>query len=230
MKKLIIINIMIIFCVGQVFCEDLNAMFEEAVRLGNEGKNEAAIEIYTKMIIKAPKVAQLYGNRSILRSRIGQYEEALRDCVAGLKLEPKNADLLNSAGVNCVSLGFYTAATEYYDEAIHADPKHHYAWNNMGFCRYLMGEYEKSIAALDKAVEIDPKYENAYLNRGLANIALEHYDAALADIDHALAQNDDAKLHIIKLYCLHNCDKKAFRKYKKELKKHNCAERKSPFH
>ena len=224
MKKLIIIILLITFCIGQIFCEDLNAMFKKAMELGNEGKNEEAIEVYTQMIKKAPKVAQLYGNRAILLSRLGRYEDALRDCAEGLKIEPKNADLLNSAGVNCVSIGAYQAGLEYYQEAVQADPKHHYAWNNMGFCQYLSGEYEESVKALDRAVELDPQYANAFLNRGLAYIALENYESALIDIEHALAENDDAKLMIIKLYCLYNCDKKAFRKYKKELKKHNCAD------
>ena len=224
MKKLIIIILLITFCVGQIFSEDLNAMFKRAMELGNEGKNEEAIEVYTQMIKKVPKAAQLYGNRAILLSRLGRYEDALRDCVDGLKIEPKNADLLNSAGVNCVSIGAYQAGKEYYEEAIASDPKFHYAWNNLGFVLYLDGEYDESVKALDKAIELDPKYGNAYLNRGLAYIALNDYDTALSDIDHALAENDDAKLMIIKLYCLHNCDKKAFRKYKKELKKHNCAD------
>ena len=224
MKKNIIITVMIAFCVGHVFCEDLNAMFQKAMKLGNEGKNEEAIEIYTQMIKKAPKAAQLYGNRSILLSRLGRYEDALRDCVDGLKIEPKNADLLNSAGVNCVSLGAYQAGQEYYREAIDVDPKFHYAWNNLGFVKYLSGEYDESVKALDKAIELDPKYYNAYLNRALAYIALEDYEAALPDMDHALSENDDAKLMIIKLYCLHNCDRKAFRRYKKDLKKHNCAD------
>ena len=55
------------------------------------GKNQEALEAFTKAIELNPKYAEAYNNRGIAHLKLGNYQQAIRDYDKAIKLDPKNA-------------------------------------------------------------------------------------------------------------------------------------------
>jgi tetratricopeptide (TPR) repeat protein len=64
---------------------------QKGVVLAMAGKNQEALEAFTKAIELNPKYAEAYNNRVIAYLKLGNYQQAIRDYDKAIKLDPKNA-------------------------------------------------------------------------------------------------------------------------------------------
>lgn len=101
-------------------------MGEEAKIRGNEeyskGNYEEAVEWYTEAIEQSPEKPAYYGNRAAALVMQGKYEEALRDCRAGLAIQPDFIKLLLRAGKCSLVLGDLAESRMFYQQAGRLDP------------------------------------------------------------------------------------------------------------
>lgn len=129
-------------------------MGEEAKIRGNEqyskGNYERAVEWYTQAIDKSPEQSAYYGNRAAALVMLGKYEEALRDCRAGLNIQPEFVKLLLRAGKCSLVLGDLEESRQFYQRANSLDPGN-----------VLI---QAELKALERAVENEHMFRQCYKN------------------------------------------------------------------
>jgi len=86
--------------------------FQKGYSLGTAGKNQEAMEAFTKAIELNPKVVEAYFNRGAAYFRLGNYRQAIRDYDRAIELDPKNAWAYLGRGTVYFSLGDYRQGLE----------------------------------------------------------------------------------------------------------------------
>ena len=135
-------------------------------------------------------------NKGRAKHNLGQYEAAIVDYNAAIRLKPDFLLAYNNRGLAKYYLSQYDAAIADYDTAIQLEPKFAGAYSNRGLAKYYLGQYNAAIADCDKAIWFEPELAEAFHNRGFAKVELGQYNSAIADYDNAIQlEPDDAKTY-----------------------------------
>jgi hypothetical protein len=137
---------------------------------------------WTDAIRKHPgQIVAAYTNRGNYYRRAGRLEEARRDYVQALAMNPRIASNWYNQAVVFAKLGSEDSAIVFLGRAIELDPRDLRAWNDRGVMRMKGGDTVGAVGDFTRAIELDPKSWNAYANRALAYEKLGKRDQALAD-------------------------------------------------
>jgi tetratricopeptide (TPR) repeat protein len=104
------------------------------------------------------------GNQFFVR---GQFERAIRDYDAAIKLDPKNAKAFYGRGCAHARVDDTIRALLDLTEAIKLDPKDTSAFVDRAIVRVIRGDWEQAIADFDEAIKLDPKHVNALTHRSM---------------------------------------------------------------
>lgn len=104
------------------------------------------------------------GNQFFVR---GQFERAIRDYDAAIKLDPKNAKAYYGRGCAHARVDDTIRALLDLTEAIKLDPKDTSAFVDRAIVRVIRGDWEQAVADFDEAIKIDPKHVNALTHRAM---------------------------------------------------------------
>ena len=126
-------------------------------------------------------------NRGYVLTERKQYERALIDLDAGIKVDPTYACLFSNRGRAFGFLNELDKAIADYDEAIRLNPNFALAYNNRGDAWRLKGDLERAIADFGAAIRIDTKFAHAYGNRGFAYFKKGDYRRAIDDFNAEIA-------------------------------------------
>jgi Tfp pilus assembly protein PilF len=99
------------------------------------------------------------------------FELALKEFNASLKIDPNSAATLVDRGTAYNGLRKYEQAMADFNSAIKLDPKNYLAYNNRGVTRFRRDELSQAILDFDKAIELSSDQPIAYLNRAGASLA-----------------------------------------------------------
>ena len=154
--------------------------FEQGVLKYKEGDFEAALAIFTTLILKELENPMLYLYRGRTLTRLGKGIEALADFDRLVELEPYNTDYISDRGVVLHLLGKNDAALEELDRAANLDPKNPYRYSSRAYLKDRMGDLLGAIADYEKAIELDPEDAVAYNNLGLVEEKLGRKEKANA--------------------------------------------------
>ena len=97
-----------------------------------------------------------------------QYQLAIDNLTAALKINPDYAEAYYNRGLTYYNLKNYTAAIADYTSALKINPDKADAYNNRGYAYEKLENYTAAIADYTSAIRIDPDYAYAYNNRGTA--------------------------------------------------------------
>jgi tetratricopeptide (TPR) repeat protein len=131
-------------------------------------------------------------SRGNMYRRTRQFDLALADYDAALRLDANSAALYTSRGNAWRGKRDYARALADHDKAIELDHNYAEAFSNRGNVHADKRDYDRAIADYDKAIELKPDYAIAFYNRGLAWKAKGDRARAIADYRQAL--KSDAKL------------------------------------
>jgi tetratricopeptide (TPR) repeat protein len=145
------------------------------------GKNQEAVEAFTRAIELDPKNGKIYYNRGGVYGRLEDYRRAIRDFDRAIELNPQLAEAYTDRGVAYEMLGDHRQAVRDYDKAVELKPKDERAYVNRGIAYAKLGSHRQAIRDYDKAIELNPKDERAYLNRGFAYAKLGDHRQAIED-------------------------------------------------
>ncbi len=170
------------------------------IRRGNraygEGRQQDAMDEYSKAIEIFPENAVAYNNRGIVYYELGQHEKAIKDYDKAIELDPNYATVYTGRGNVYDELGQHEKAIKDYEKAIELDPNDAGVYNNRGNIYYDLGQYEKAIKDYEKAIELDPNGADAYTNRGNVYDELGQNEKAIKDYDKAIELDpNDAEVY-----------------------------------
>lgn len=126
------------------------------------------IQAYNKAVRLNPDNAEIYYNRGIAYSKIGQYQNAISDYNEAIRLKPDYVEAYNNRGNIYGQHGQYQLAIEDFNKVIGINPNHFRAYNNRGLACSEMGQYQSAVKDFSKAISLKPDYANAYNNRAFS--------------------------------------------------------------
>ncbi len=116
----------------------------------------------------------------------GEYENAIKDYTAAIKLDPRAAAAYTGRGLALTKRGDPLTALGDFNEALALDPNDARAYAGRGLARVRAGSTEKAVADLNRAVALDPKLAMAFHGRGLARQDAGELLQAIADYTEAV--------------------------------------------
>jgi tetratricopeptide (TPR) repeat protein len=154
---------------------------DKGYALVTSGKNQEAVEAFTRAIELDPKDAKTYYHRGGVYGRLEDYRRAIKDFDRAIELNPKLQEAYTERGVGYGMLGDYQQSIREYDKAIELNSKDTRAYVNRGIAYAKLKDHQQAIRNYDKAIELNPKDERAYLNRGFAYAELGDHRQAMED-------------------------------------------------
>jgi tetratricopeptide (TPR) repeat protein len=143
-----------------------------------------------------PKTAGAFFDRALLSHDRGEYDNAIADYTAALRINPNFVAAYVYRGIAYGEKGDYDRAIADFTATLRIDPDDAKAYNNRGKGYYYKKDYNRAIADYTAALRIDPDYADAYIGRGIAYADKGDYDRAIADYTAALRIDpDDAKAY-----------------------------------
>jgi tetratricopeptide (TPR) repeat protein len=114
------------------------------------------------------RLAFAYYNRGLAKLEMGDYDRAIADFDAAIRLDPASAAAFNNRGGAWYAKGDQDRAIADFDKAIQLDPACAFAYHNRGEVWRDKGDFNRAIADYGKAIELDRAYTAAYTDRALA--------------------------------------------------------------
>ena len=141
--------------------------------------------------------AETYFIRGREKFGLGDYEAAIADFDAVIRLKPDNTLAYCGRGFAKEGLGQYFAAISDYDTAIRLKPDDAYAYVSRGNAKSNLGQYSAAISDYNTAIRLKPDYAYTYYSRGNAKSNLGQYSAAISDYNTAIRlKPDDAYAYV----------------------------------
>jgi tetratricopeptide (TPR) repeat protein len=149
----------------------LSSIADDADRCVNATGGEAIAacdRVIASGKIAGGRLAFAYYNRGLARLEMDDYDRAIADFDASIRLDAASAQTFNNRGSAWYAKGDRERAIADFDKAIGLDPAYAFAYNNRGEVFKDKGDLNRAIADYDKAIGLDPGYTAAYVNRALA--------------------------------------------------------------
>jgi tetratricopeptide (TPR) repeat protein len=152
---------------------------------------QAAIDAAREYLKKNPGSSDAYNNLAVSYLELGQYEEATRDVLEALRLNPSN-ELAKR------NLGWITSerarATGVAPPQAQAPPAGAATLLNASLRLYNEKRFAECKGTAEAALKIYPAYAEAYNNIAACEIELKHYDAAIVAAQEAIRLKPDFQL------------------------------------
>ena len=154
------------------------------------GNPDLAIQHCTRAIesqkFSGELLARLYFNRGVEWAAKGDFDRAIADYDAAIKLQPRAADTFYNRGNAWANKGDPDRAIADYDTAIKLDPKEPAAYGGRAVEWAVKGDYARAIADYDAAINLDPKSSSALLGRGRVRFYGGDFQRAALDLEQAM--------------------------------------------
>jgi tetratricopeptide (TPR) repeat protein len=127
-----------------------------------------------------------YTNSGNANKNMGNWDQAIIDYTAVLRINPNNAAAYTNRGWAYLEKRMYDQAIEDLNVALRLDPSIAAAYSNRGWAYLEKGMYDRAIGDLNTALRLNPSMAAAYSNRGWAYTEKRMYDQAIEDLNVAL--------------------------------------------
>jgi hypothetical protein len=129
-----------------------------------------------------------YYHRGQTWLKTGEFDRAIADFDASIRLDPASAWTYNNRGSAWYFKGDPDRAIVDFDKAIQRDPAYALAYHNRGEIRKDKGDFNGAIADYGAAIGLDSGYTAAYVDRALAYERIGDLARARQDFRTALSQ------------------------------------------
>ena len=153
------------------------------------GKPDLAIQHCTRAIesgkLPAETLAQMHYNRAIEWTAKNDYDRAIADYDAAIRISPRLADAYYNRGNAWGLKGDPDRAIADYDAFLQLNPKDSAGHIARAVELMVKGDYARAVAGYDTALTLDPKSGTALHGRGRANFYGGDMPRAVADLERA---------------------------------------------
>jgi protein O-mannosyl-transferase len=133
------------------------------------------------------RVPVVHYNLGLAFASKGDFDRAIEQYQAALKLRWDFVDAYYDLGLAFASKGDFDRAIEQYQAALRLKPDYLEAYNNLGLAFASKGNYDRAIEQYQAALKLKPDYAAAYNNLGLAFASNGNYDKAIEQYQAALS-------------------------------------------
>jgi tetratricopeptide (TPR) repeat protein len=182
-----------------------------------EFKNVNATAVFSKNIPETEfrkTIAQLY-------LKYNQPEEALKEYLLLIKLEPFQAEHYFNAAVLFEQRDNTEQALQYYRKAVETDPKHATAHASLGFLLFRAKQMTDAKQEIAIALRLDPKNTKAYFIQGTLLRESHDYANALAAFEKVLRDPEYKQKALVERGCCYleaNSTEKAILEFDRAIK------------
>lgn len=195
--RYIFIKAIIIFFVGTVFAQ---GDYESKVGAGEmkiqSGDYYGAMDIFNEAAALSPKKPDAYIGLAKARSKLNEFELALKDIERALDADPASAEAWVQSGEIRVQMKEYEKALSDYEKALEIDPIYNKATKNKILALLLLDDKKVASKLLDNSLKRSPDYWGYYYVRGVIQNSDGKFTKALEDFDQAFELNPDDKFEI----------------------------------
>ena len=146
-----------------------------------------------KFLLQAAKVCPdslvVQRNLGVLKSQLGQIEEANRAFRKALRIDPKDAETLYCFAVHLDSNHQSKEALSMYACALEVVPDNPMVWTGLANAQRSMGEFDEARESCLAALEFDANYIPAINNYGALSVSMKDHTAAIDYFHRSLALN-----------------------------------------
>ena len=168
-----------------------DALMSGAASLGDEGRFDQAVEVYTRALKLRPEEASGYWGRGYAHYKKDDLMAALSDDNEALRIDPRLAPVYHNRSIVRRRLGDLNRALADLDAALRLNPKSAHSYEERATVRQELGNLEGAVEDADHALEIAPRNGAMLIWRAWFHILLGHHDLALKDCEAALAINSE---------------------------------------
>jgi tetratricopeptide (TPR) repeat protein len=123
-----------------------------------------------------------YRNRGNYHRDNGNFEKALMDYNALLRIDPTNGAVYNSVGKAYFEQQNWKLALEAYENAVKYTPEKGEYWVNLSATKASMGDLQGAIDAVSKGIELEPNHTNGHQTRFLVRQAIGDIKGSIDDL------------------------------------------------
>jgi clan AA aspartic protease (TIGR02281 family) len=124
---------------------------------------------------------------------IENYEAAIADYTAAIKVTPQNEDWYISRADAYIQIDEYVKAALDCKQALKIDEGNVKAWSNLGRTYFYEKKYDEAEKTLTQLIKLDPKYSSGYFYRSFVYDALSKHNESINDIFEAYLLDDTDK-------------------------------------
>ncbi|MEM7375266.1 MAG: tetratricopeptide repeat protein [Bacteroidota bacterium] len=151
---------------------------------------EEALSNYNKSLeLGGEKTADVFVNRGIIHTELGNPNQALADFNTVLQQHPDSAEIYCLRGLLYKQIGKVNKALDDFSQALKVDPYIPDAYYSRGILYQDLEEYDQAITAYSEAIDLNPEYADAYNKRGEVYFIQEQFDKSILDYNQAIAIN-----------------------------------------
>ncbi len=194
--RLILMGLVMVAAVsGTVYLYSMSVPFERHRQQCRNGADKAAIEACTAVIESeiagSNDAAEAYGWRANRYGGLKQYDRAIADFDAALRLNPDDADALAGRGWTYSALGQHGRALRDFDRMVNKRANA-VTYNMRCWARATWGEQlDAALADCNAALKLKPDYDAALDSRAFVNFRMGNYSRAVGDASGALTLNPE---------------------------------------
>lgn len=161
--------------------------FAQGNVLQDGGKNQEAMDAYTKAIERNPRHSEAYRKRAVSKLRLQQYKEAIPDFDISIQLNPSNSSAYVGRGTaRRRGLSDRQGALSDYTRAIDLDPRHLSAYYSRGELRSEMNDFEGAERDCRQSISLNATYTDGYLCLGFISFRQKNYVHAIGHFSKAI--------------------------------------------
>lgn len=169
--------------VQTVFCQDVQQQLNRADKEPDAAK---ALGLYTAIIDANPNEAAGYYGRAVVRTKLRQFAEALKDANSALALSPTSTTALAQRAYIYVQLDDYDRASDDYRMAISLTPQQAEYYSGLSYCLAKHNRLSEAEQMAQQGIDLNRSSPYAYRNRGRARLYQGQTDAAITDFETSL--------------------------------------------
>lgn len=140
--------------------ENLNDIFVEALNAHLENRLDAAVDLYTKLIIMSPNHF-IYNHRGLVYFTLSEYQRAVDDFTSAIEIEPNDTRVYTNRGLAFRMLKSYDLALADFAKSLELNP----LWPDTFYGRALtyfdIGDVRSAIEDCDRAISLKPDFKQA---------------------------------------------------------------------
>ncbi len=145
-----------------------------------------ALTALNRAVELGERTSQVYANRGLAFTRLGQDEQARLEYQQALQFPTVSVDDYAYQGYAHARLQQNDQALQLLNHVVVIAPQHELVYFFRGYTHYNLQQYQRAIADYDRAIQIRHDYADAYYNRGVAYRNLQQYQRAIEDYDRAI--------------------------------------------